>query len=254
MYFDRKSYKTYLSDEDIEKLQKIKKYLIDKVKLPKLGSYLSLDDKELWMKIVIQFCVMGGTRMIDYLEKDKIRYAEFKKKIDLNNLMSIVEGDRLNYIDNILKDFKATRFHYHQAIKIDNILKNPRVVNNGHIILLDGLSHTPPDFMKVRSELMERNPYFKLKSASDFMIVVGLSHDVIAFDTRVVGILNDYFGLNLNVNRVQGSKTIYESLESALRDACERLGISLAHLDRMLFRFKDTIVSRIMIKPSYHIT
>jgi len=101
---------------------------------------------------------------------------------------------------------------------------------------------------------MERNPYFKLKSASDFMIVVGLSHDVIAFDTRVVGILNDYFGLNLNVNRVQGSKTIYESLESALRDACERLGISLAHLDRMLFRFKDTIVSRIMIKPSYHIT
>ena len=243
MDFDMKSYETYLSEEDIDKLEKIKKYLVGKVKLPKLGSYLSLNDKELWIKIVVQFCVMGGTRMIGNLEKDKIRYAEFKKKIDLNNLKLIVEGDRLNYIDNILKDFKATRFHYQQAKKIDNILKNPKVVNKGHILLLDGLSHAHPDFMKVRAELMERNPYFKLKSASDFMIDVGLSHNVIALDTRIVGILKDYFGLNLDVNRVQGNKTIYESIERAIRNACEKLGISLAHLDRMLFRFsgKDTI-------------
>lgn len=75
------------------------------------------------------------------------------------------------------------------------------------------------------------------------MIEVGLSHDVIALDTRIVGILNNYFGMNLDVNRVQSDKNTYESVEKVLREGCKRIGISLAHLGRMLFRFrgKDTI-------------
>jgi len=237
MYFDIKSNKTFISKQDIEKLKKLKKYLIRKVNLPKLGYYLSLDDEELWIKIVVQFCVMGGTRMIDNLIENKKEFAKFKDQISLTRLLSIKTG-RIGFIAKTLKEFKATRFYNRQAEKIDSIMKNPRVVAGKRIVLLDGLSHKHHG-RDVRTKLMRRNPYFKLKSTSDFMIDTGLSDDVIALDTRVVGILKEHFNLNLNLNRVQNNKAIYESIESALRKACGELGISLAQLDRMLFRFSN---------------
>jgi len=241
MYVDISSCSTTLSDRDIESLGKIKKYLAHKVKLPNLGYYFSLSDEELWLKIVTQFCVMGGTRMIDNLINDEQRWNEFKTKISLNKLLSI-RKDRQNYITKILRDYKSTRFYEKQAKKIDELLKNQSVIKDGRLILLDNLSHKE-DYEYIRRKLIERNPYFKLKSASDFMIDTGLSHDVIALDTRVVGILKKHFDLNVSLNKIQGNKKIYLSIEQALRDACKQLNLSLAHLDRILFTFsgKDAI-------------
>lgn len=84
---------------------------------------------------------------------------------------------------------------------------------------------------------MARCPAFKRKSASDFMITTGLSHDVIALDVRVVGALKKYVGYETPVGRVQGSRKIYLSVEQALREVCEEAGTTLARLDRTLFQF-----------------
>jgi hypothetical protein len=54
----------------------------------------------------------------------------------------------------------------------------------------------------IRDALMVRCPVFKVKSASDLMIEMGLSHNVIARDVRLVGALQRYFGYNLSVSRV----------------------------------------------------
>jgi thermostable 8-oxoguanine DNA glycosylase len=89
----------------------------------------------------------------------------------------------------------------------------------------------------VRDVLMERCPIFRMKSASDFMINAGLSHDVIALDVRVVGVLQRYLGYNLAPGNVQSRRRVYLSVEDALRGACERSSHSLAHLDRVLFKF-----------------
>jgi len=224
------------ANKHIKVLEKINKYLSHKVKLPALGHYRSFNDEDLWIEIVIQFCVMGGARMVENLINDSSKYSEFKNEIGLNNLSSFKKSDRIGHIANILKTFKATRFHSQQAKKIDALFNNPKVIKDGRIVLLGGLSHTQP-FNEIRDKLIDRNPYFKLKSASDFMIKVGLSHDVIALDTRIVGVLNNYFGLNLNVNRVQSNKIAYESIERLFRDACKKIKIPLAHLDRILFKF-----------------
>ena len=190
------------------------------------------------MKIVKELCVMGGTRMIDNLMENKKKYTMFKKQISLTNLLSINPNQREKYIAKILKDFKATRFYNQQAEKIVEFLKNSNIIARGHVVLLKGLSHKQPAEY-IRNELMRRNTYFKLKSASDFMIEVGLSHDVIAFDTRIVNILKKHFDLNVSVDKVQGNKDIYESIEDALRQSCGVLDISLAQLDRLLFRFNN---------------
>ena len=83
---------------------------------------------------------------------------------------------------------------------------------------------------------MERCPVFKPKSASDSMIEVGLSHDVIALDVRVVGGLQKYFSYNLPASKVQEHRDVYLSMESALREVCAEAGASLALLDRALFQ------------------
>ena len=82
-----------------------------------------------------------------------------------------------------------------------------------------------------------RNRYVNLKSASDFMISVGLSHNVIALDTRVVGFLRKYFNYNVEAGYIQGNRGYYFSLEAALREFCQEKGISLALLDRVIFNF-----------------
>lgn len=238
MNIDMENYSVILSNNDIELLHKITEYLVNKVKLPELGHYKSTSDEDLWLKIVIQFCVVGGTRMIDNLIDNSSKYSEFKREIELNKLLSINKSDRLDHIGNTLKNFKATRFHQKQANKLNEILDISKIVRGGRIVLLEGLSYTQP-FYEIRGKLMEKNRHFELKSASDFMINVGLSHDVIALDTRVVGILNKYFYLNVDTNKVQGNEKIYTSIEQALRQACKKINISLAHLDRMLFKFSN---------------
>jgi len=242
MKIDMKTYTTILSNEDIELLDKIRKYLAHKANLPNLGYYRELSDEEIWSRIVIQFCVMGGTRNIDNVVKDISKYSEFRKEIGLNRLLSLNRKNRLNYIETILRKSKATRFPSRQAKKLDEILDNPEIIQSGRIVVLVNLSHTQP-YNEVRAKLMEKNPHFRLKSASDFMIDVGLSHDVIALDTRVGNILKKHFNLNMDINKVQGNLKVYTSIEQALRQACEKINITLAQLDRMLFKFsgKDAI-------------
>lgn len=251
------NYKTTLSDRDIRLLKKIKKCYekfygnLDpksrskELELRELGDYSFLGDEDLWLKLVTQFCVVGGARMIDNLKANK-KWEKFKTEISLNRLLSIAK-DRQKYIAQILKKYKATRFYNKQGTKIDELLNNPNVVKNGRIVLLNGLSHEN-DYAYIRNELIKRTRYFKLKSASDFMISVGLSHDVIALDTRVIRILKEYFGLNINADKVQGNEKIYLSIENALRDGCRKIDFSLALLDRMLFRFSGESAISFILK------
>jgi thermostable 8-oxoguanine DNA glycosylase len=84
---------------------------------------------------------------------------------------------------------------------------------------------------------MRRNPSFKMKSASDFMVDLGLSHDVIALDLRIVGFLNTYLDFDQKVEKIQSNKKFYTLIESSLRKECEKLNIKLSVLDRIIFNY-----------------
>ncbi len=114
-------------------------------------------------------------------------------------------------------------------------------------VLFKNLSHKN-DANHIRHQLIQRCPVFRLKSASDFMIEAGLSRDVIALDTRIVGVLKDYFDYNLGPGQVQANIARYYSLEDALRKYCQKAGKSLAVLDRVLFRYSGMTVFQMMAK------
>jgi thermostable 8-oxoguanine DNA glycosylase len=80
------------------------------------------------------------------------------------------------------------------------------------------------------------------------MICVGLSHDVIALDTRVVGVFQEHFGYEVSPGRIQSNRDLYLSLEATLREFCSGQGVSLALLDRLLFRFSDLRAIELVVK------
>ena len=242
MNYYSESKSTILSQTDYTKLIKITKNLIHKVGMPHLGLYSEISQDEIWLSLVLQFCVVSGRRMTEDLRQDTFKLHEFKEKLNFRTLHSM-KHKRKEYIADTLKKFKATSFYNKQAERLEDVLKSPEVINQNKLVLLKDLDHTKQNYKEIRDILIKRVPHFKLKSASDFMIENGLSLDVIALNTRIGEVLNEHFGLNLDNQKIQNSRAIYESIENALRKMCDKIGIPLAYLSKMLFYYseKDTI-------------
>lgn len=242
MFYNFENQITTLDEADYSKLLKITKHLIHQVNMPQLGLYASMSQDELWLSLVLQFCVVSGKRMAEDLRSDEKKLHEFGKKLNFSYLLSL-KNDRRKYIADVLKSYKATSFYNKQAERIEDVLNSPKVIYLNKLVLLKDIDHEKQSHKEIRDLLMRRVPHFKLKSASDFMIENGLSIDVMAINTRIGEVLNHHFRLNLTNHRIQSSKRIYESVENCLRKGCEKMGVPLAYLSRMLYNYseKDTV-------------
>ncbi|MGM0573052.1 MAG: hypothetical protein ACQESL_04740, partial [Bacteroidota bacterium] len=177
-----------------------------------------------------------GGGMLENLMEDVDQFEQFKRRISLKYLTT-VKNKRIEYIAETLKDYKATKFYNKQAEKINALLDNTWVVNGSRFVLLGDIDHHQQDYADIRKRLVSRNPYFRFKSASEYMIVYGISIDVMALDSRSVDILKHHFGLKVDSHKLQNTRYLYESVENGLRRGCEQIGIPLAYLDRMLFHY-----------------
>jgi thermostable 8-oxoguanine DNA glycosylase len=211
-----------------------------------LGRYRTMTQDEVWHLLVGQICVMGSARHMESIRSDPGKRQEFESAVSLESVKR--EQFPVSYLARILRAFSATRFPKKSADRLGGLFESPTVFQRGKLILYEGLSHEG-NRDKVRDELIERcRPVFRLKSASNFMIAAGLSHDVIALDTRVVGLLQKHLGYNLNSTRIQSQRGLYLSLEAALRDFCHEQSISLALLDRILFGFSNMGAIELIVK------
>lgn len=237
---------TQLIDDDRMKLGRIVALFGPFVELEPIGRYRTMTPDELWLVLVEQVCVMGSARHIERLHNDPEKYEEFKKAVSLQSLSR--QRDPVPYLSKTLRDFSAAWFYNKSSEKIASMLKSSEVFQRDDFVLLRGLSHEG-DAIQTRDELIRRNPIFRLKSTSDFMIAIGLSHDVIALDTRVVGVFQKHFGYNVSPGCIQFNRDLYLSLEATLREFCCEQGVSLALLDRLLFKF--SVLSAIELVVRY---
>jgi thermostable 8-oxoguanine DNA glycosylase len=176
---------------------------------------------------------MGGANNMEALKRSE-RFRAFKKALALKRVLK--EQSVSTYLESQIRRFSAARFPAKCSITLAKCLRSREFIRGNRVVLIDRLSHTD-DSDDVREALKVRCPAFQLKSASDFMIGVGLSQDVIALDTRVLGILERHFDHNLRKQQVQANRARYVSIELALRTACRTFGCSLGRFDRILFQF-----------------
>lgn len=236
---------TLLTEADRERLGRVITLFGGYVDVGPIGQYRTVAAHDVWVSLVGQVCVMGAAGPWERLHASPAVAARFREATSLD-----VIGRQENptaYLAETLRSYSATRFHNTAAERLVSLLNAPGVFLDGALVLFEGLSHTD-SAIETRDQLIKRCPVFGLKSASDFMIGVGLSHDVIALDTRILGILRKYLGYNLTLSHIQGHRQRYLSVEATLREVCDQQGVSLALLDRLLFRLGNLGAMEIAVK------
>lgn len=201
---------TTLTKADRAKLHRLLERLGPHAKVPRMGIYKKLSSDDIWLRMVGQICVMGSARGMEKIGSDLGLRQDFMRVTSLSSWKK--RGFKPEYIAGVLREFKATRFNMEAAKKLRVLVDAPSSIKGTRVVLLDDLPRSR-DPNIVRDELMSRCPAFKRKSASDFMVETGISHDVIALDVRVVGALKKYVDYETPVGRIQGSKRIYLSVE-----------------------------------------
>lgn len=196
-----------VTNEDKKKFACIINELKSKTELPSYGKWKNAKSEDIWEEILIQFCVVGSARPIEKLQVDTERYNEFLEKLSVERLSKIT-SNRKEYIAKQLTEYKATRFHNKNAERINNCLENEEIIGDGKTVFLEDLKNRIISEDQMRDILLKRLPFFKMKSISDFMITIGASRNFIAFDTRVVGLFNKHFGLNMKFEKIQSNETL----------------------------------------------
>lgn len=163
---------------------------------------------------------------------DEARLKAFQIKTSLKAWER--QGWRLGYMAEVLSEPRAARFPNRAAQRLNDLANTSAVVKNGTVVLLRDLARID-DVDLIRDKIMDRTK-FGLKSASDFMISSGLSDDVVALDSRIIGLFNRYFEYRHPKTKVQANKMLYLSIENSLRNECRKRNVSLAYLDRVLFQ------------------
>ncbi|MFW5944408.1 MAG: response regulator [Bacteroidota bacterium] len=231
----------HLSEEAVQKILKISKYLVHRISMPELGLYNTLTKEELWVQLALKFCIAEEEDFPRYLKQHEAEFNRFKDTLSLKNLLS-ENKTRENYISRMLREFHVTRFPEIQATQINGLLNNSMVIDNGSFILLNEIDHEAMDAREIRNHLIYRAPSLNFRTASEYMIDTGLSVDVIGLDAKTISLLQKQLRLRLNDHNPEKNRERYESLEDTLRNACERIGIPLGYLHKMLkFSRKDSI-------------
>lgn len=228
-----------LTPKDKAILNRLAVPLAPLVQLERIGVYRSMSIEQVWWRLLGQVCVMGSSRPWDQAQ----RRPNARKILAYSAMARHPKAEE--YLRDALQSLKATRFPSKAAAKLVAALKSPAVFRGGRVRLFEGLSHRD-DPHAVREELIRRCPMFRLKSASDFMISVGLSRDVVALDVRILGYLGKYCESTLKASSVRSNKRLYLSVEAALRDYCREQQLDLAVLDRLLFKYSSLTVAEFL--------
>ena len=224
---------TTLAAEDHAKIARLLSVAEGRITLPALGRFEAMSTDDVWFALVSQVCVMGSARGMEAI----VGSADVRQSFIEASRPALMraKGKGTERLAAVLSEFKATRFPTKNAAVLREIVASPSVYSGSRFVLFDGLV-LGGDRDETRRTLRDRVRRFNLKSASDFMITTGLSDDVMALDTRVVGALRRYFGYTTPVGLVQSKPEVYLSVERALRSACAEIGKPLALLDRAIFQ------------------
>jgi thermostable 8-oxoguanine DNA glycosylase len=240
------NWRVEVTGEDSRKITCIVRELKQTTCLPKYGLWKGMNPEQLWEKIIAQFCAIQGTKEWKELKKRDYDYRDFIKEVRLDNLVK--KEDRLAFLRYLFERYRPHRYVNKIPVMIDRFLNNQNVLEKGKFVLFDGLQNY--DSEDDTRDFLVRNCFgLGMKSVSDFMIEIGMAKTLMAFDTRIIGLLRKHFGLKIETNSIPD--TLYKKLEEELRGVCRNLDLELSLLDRMLYRFAGVSAIDYILETKY---
>ncbi|WP_250528412.1 hypothetical protein [Caballeronia sp. GAWG2-1] len=232
---------TTITDQQLNTFRRIEARYGHLVKLPSAGFWRTWSEDDIWIRVVSQVVVVGNEqprrKLYEPANRDRLQYG----------VLCRLRDDQVSLkIGHVLRDI-ATRYVSAQAPeqsqKVRALVKNLRTLDafeGGPIGFIDAISKLDSGKSKVKF-VEDHLAYIKSKGARDFLTSgLGLVTDCIALDSRVMGVVRAI---------VPGfpekpTPDTYDELEQFLvREICAPLQVTPAHLDQLLFRFSDDILS-----------
>lgn len=219
----------------------------DTVVLPEPGRGWA-DPCAAWHRVVGQICAVGSSRSWEPLEDLTVRaqlsVAAIRAAGDgaAEHVHRVLAGIRVRYCSPAKqRSQKAEAIAWNAQLPF---VAEPE----GRVGLLDQLrSHVGDSGLdgmfsqiqahEARRLLIRSLRFFGPKSASDFLLGLGLADSLLAFDTRILNLLIDGLGWEASWRSRVQRLSAYEELEAEVLERLARpLGLSGLHLDRLLFQ------------------
>jgi hypothetical protein len=193
----------------------------------------SVDDDELWRAILSQVCVVGSSARWEQLaDSGDLRLISIEKLAPMNaaqRTTAIHEVLRKHSVRYVTDDPAACK-------KTQALVANFEFAQHcgGAASYLARLAAMPDDAARVK-RVRKDLEYIGHKGARDFLIGLDLGRSLIAFDVRVLNVL-EAAGVRAPVD-VQSNNDSYEQLQSALLESvCSPAKVTGAQFDRILYR------------------
>lgn len=200
---------------------------------PERDAWKNLDDDGVWKHIIYQVCVVGSSASYERL----VNSASAQKSLKYNSVIALNADEQTIVINKVLRDHGVR----YASASITKCPKTKALVRN--LNFLSSYREGPTGYLKNlslvnESERIERVmrdlSYIKLKGARDLLAELGLAYDVIALDSRVLGILRS-FGADVPKDTPTDPEKYLTIQQALLTQICQPLGLTGVELDRILY-------------------
>jgi len=223
----------------LEKFEKIKERFLSKTKVPKENNWKSWTNDEIWLHMISQVIVVGGSAPANRFEKN----PQLQKQVSYENLLKIDDKKDLEKTINRVLRAVGTRY---ASSNVSKCRKTRALVHNFEVVktfktgpkgLLERLSEfegASSDKRKIKY-VMKIFRFIQSKSARDYLMELGLVKNAVALDIRIQNILREA-GIDV-LKGLESSPELYDSVEQeVLAKICKPLGLCGVEFDRMLYQ------------------
>lgn len=204
------------------------------------------DPEAAWWRVVGQICAVGSARSWEALARDEVREILSVGRIQDLGCEAPAEVHRVLAAVGVRycsRDREAST----KALAIVRNARASYVCNReGEVVILEHLCEEvgPPDTRgcwpaeqarAARRALVREVAFIGPKSASDFLLGLGLAEDLVALDVRILNLLVDGLGW-VSTTRQVGNLRAYEQVEAGVLEMlAQPNGLNGLALDRTMF-------------------
>ena len=228
-----------INKNHIEKFEEIKKKFFFKTEVPKENNWKQRANNNIWLGLITQVIVVGGSAPADKFDKDE----EIKNEVSYENLVKVDNKDELKKKINKVLRAVGTRY---ASSDISKCRKTNALVHN--LMVLKNIKGGPKGLLKRLSEFEGNNgdkrkiKYFmkifrfiQSKSARDNLMSLGLVKNAVALDVRIQNVFKKVC-IQLPKGFENNSKLYDEIEKDILTKICQPLGLYGIQFDRMLYQ------------------
>lgn len=218
----------------VRKLRAIRQRL-HQAEVPQPDNWRALGDEAIWLRIVGQVMVVGGSRPY---EENFLPNSELKQEISYETLRQMPNENRARVIHDVLRKAKiryAGRI-LEACKKTKSLTRNFDTIQGmgGPRAFFERVSEIKPDRDKI-AFVIDKFEHIGNKGARDLLMECGMVRNAVAFDTRIMNVF-ETLGIKIDKRVHSNTRIYFEEEQRVLAQVCAPLRMEGVELDRWMYQ------------------